>query len=202
MIISRRNVLASAVTGFALSAAPAFALPEKTVKGVSSALLGKALDALNRHYGNIVQRDVIAIADFALASRAPRFHLLDLGSGKVSSYLVAHGHGSDPAHTGWLQRFSNAPASHATSAGAYRTDAFYSGEHGPSIRLSGLDESNSNALARAIVVHSAWYVSDDIASTSGILGRSDGCFVFSDTSIREILARLGPGRMIYADRIA
>jgi hypothetical protein len=202
MLISRRNVLASTVTGLVLSAAPAFALPDKTVEGVSSALLRKALDALNRHHRNIAHRDVIGIADFALASQAPRFHLVDLGSGKVSSHLVAHGHGSDPTHTGWLQRFSNAHSSHATSAGAYRTDALYSGEHGPSVRLSGLDQSNSNVLARAIVVHSAWYVSDDIARTSGILGRSDGCFVFSDTSIREILTRLGPARMIYADRIA
>jgi len=202
MLRSRRNLLASTVSGLVLSAAPAFASPDKTVRGISSALLRKALGALNRHHGNIAQRDVIGIADFALASRAPRFYLLDLGSGKVSSHLVAHGHGSDPMHTGWLQRFSNAPSSHATSAGAYRTDALYSGEHGPSIRLSGLDESNSNARARAIVVHSAWYVSDDIAHSSGMLGRSDGCFVFSDMSIREILTRLGPARMIYADRIA
>jgi hypothetical protein len=137
-----------------------------------------------------------------LASHTPRFHLVDLASGAVSSHLVAHGIGSDPAHTGWLQSFSNRPESKATSAGAYLTDELYVGGHGQSLRLSGLDATNSNALSRAIVVHQAWYVSDELARARGVLGRSDGCFAFAQTSIGEVLARLGPGRLIYAEKTA
>jgi hypothetical protein len=114
---------------------------------------------------------------------------------------VAHGRGSDPAHTGWLQRFSNEARSHATSAGAYRTDGIYSGAHGRSIRLTGLDATNDNALSRAIVVHAAWYVSPAMARTHGALGRSEGCFALANSSLPEVLEQLGSGRMIYADKI-
>ncbi len=168
---------------------------------VAPALLRRALRALDQHQGGIEHRDVIGIADFSLPSRAPRFHLLDVASGRVTSHLVAHGRGSDPAHTGWLERFSNEPHSNATSAGAYRTDGFYIGGHGRSIRLSGLDAGNSNALERAIVVHGAWYVSNDMAREHGVLGRSQGCFALANSSLDEVFAKLGPGHMIYADKV-
>jgi hypothetical protein len=163
-------------------------------------LLHRALDALDRHRESIDHRDVIGIADFSLPSSTPRFHLLKMADGSVTSYLVAHGRGSDPAHTGWLERFSNEPRSHATSAGAYRTDRLYVGAHGESIHLDGLDASNNNAASRAIVVHGAWYVSQEIARDKGVLGRSEGCFALAQTSLSEVLKTLGPGRLIYADK--
>jgi hypothetical protein len=85
---------------------------------------------------------------------------VNLADGRTRSHLVAHGRGSDPAHTGWLERFSNEPRSNATSAGAYKTGSLYVGAHGRSMRLEGLDPTNSNALSRAIVVHGAWYVNE------------------------------------------
>jgi hypothetical protein len=126
--------------------------------------------------------------------------LLNLAAGTAASYLVAHGRGSDPTHTGWLERFSNAPRSQATSAGAYRTDTLYVGEHGRSMRLEGLDPTNDHAAARAIVVHGAWYVSEEIVTRFGMPGRSEGCLAVAESSLEEILTRLGPGRLIYADR--
>jgi L,D-transpeptidase catalytic domain len=167
---------------------------------VPPSLLRRALDALERHRESIDRRDLIGIADFSQHSRAPRFHVLNLGDGTATSYLVAHGRGSDPAHTGWLERFSNQPRSEATSAGAYRTDAMYVGEHGRSMRLEGLDPTNDNAASRAIVVHGAWYVSDEIIRHFGVLGRSEGCLAVANSSLDEVLTRLGPGRLIYADK--
>jgi hypothetical protein len=164
-------------------------------------LLRRALAALDRHGAAIPNRDVIAIADFSLPSRAPRFHLVDVASGRVSSHLVAHGRGSDPGHTGWLQRFSNMPSSNATSDGAYLTDGLYTGAHGRSIRLTGLDASNDNALSRGIVVHTAWYVSPAMANAHGVLGRSEGCFALSSESLPEVLERVGTGHLIYADKV-
>ncbi|HLY05949.1 MAG TPA: murein L,D-transpeptidase catalytic domain family protein [Rhizomicrobium sp.] len=200
MNVSRRSLFA-ATGGLAacalLAPIPSFADPA----GLSPLLLRRALAALQKHGAAIPNHDVIGIADFSLASRTPRFHLLDVAGGRVSSHLVAHGRGSDPAHTGWLQRFSNEPSSHATSAGAYRTDGLYIGEHGRSIRLTGLDSTNSNALSRAIVVHEAWYVSPEIAKTHGVLGRSEGCFALSNASLPEVLTRLGSGHLIYADKV-
>jgi len=201
MNVSRRSLF-SAAGSFAaatlLKPLPSVADPVC----VSPALIRRALDALNAHAAEIPNRDIIAIADFSLPSRTPRFHLLDVANARVlGSHLVAHGRGSDPGHTGWLQRFSNVPSSNATSAGAYRTDGFYIGEHGRSIRLTGLDASNDNALERAIVVHAAWYVSPEMASVHGVLGRSEGCFALSSADLPDVLARIATGHMIYADKI-
>jgi hypothetical protein len=176
---------------------PAFA----AAPAVSAGLLTRAKAALDRHLDKIPNRDLIAVADFAQPSRLPRFHLVDVGSGRISSYLVAHGRGSDPNHTGWLERFSNGFGSNATSSGAYRTDDFYVGAHGRSMRLSGLDTSNSNVLERGIVVHGAWYVSQDMAASHGVLGRSEGCFALAAGCLEEVFVRLGPGHLIYADKI-
>src|SRR3546814_16655006 len=83
-------------------------------------------------------------------------------SGRMTAHHVAHGRGSDPTHCGWLQNFSNEYESLATSRGAYVTGDFYNGKYGYSLRLSGLDPTNSNALGRAIVVHSAWSAEQEI----------------------------------------
>jgi hypothetical protein len=102
---------------------------------VAPDLMERALLALERHRDSFTHRDFIGIADFALHSRTPRFHLVNLGDGSVRSHLVAHGRGSDPAHTGWLERSSNEPHSNATSAGAYGTGTLYVGAHGHSKAL-------------------------------------------------------------------
>jgi hypothetical protein len=198
--VSRRLFIAGAIAGAAAAAVrPAFAqLPGKSP--IDPRLVDRARNALERHRDSIVHGDLIGIADFSLPSSAPRFHLLNMADGRVNSHLVAHGRGSDPSHSGWLERFSNEPHSYATSAGAYRTDHMYVGGHGQSIRLEGLDASNSNAAARAVVVHGAWYVSEAMARDHGVLGRSEGCFAVAPSSLHEILAALGPGRLIYADK--
>jgi hypothetical protein len=201
LIISRRTFIAKAAAGTALVALPtAFSRGRGVDSQVSSGVLGRALAALERHGESIPHHDMLGIADFSLPSSTPRFHLLNLTNGTVKSHWVAHGRGSDPAHTGWLERFSNEPHSYATSAGAFRTDRIYVGEHGASMRLEGLDSSNSNAASRAIVVHGAWYVSAAIAKERGVLGRSEGCFAVAASSIDEVLADLGTGRLIYADK--
>jgi hypothetical protein len=193
-------LLGATLAGLAGVAVGATRRPEETSAPVSPTLLHRALDALERHRGKLDHRGLIGIADFSRHSRAPRFHLLNLGDGTSTSHLVAHGRGSDPAHTGWLELFSNRPRSEATSAGAYRSGALYVGEHGRSMRLDGLDATNDNAASRAIVVHGAWYVSDDIIRRFGMLGRSEGCLAVANSSLDEVLIRLGPGRLIYADK--
>lgn len=177
------------------------ALPGKLVAAApSSSLLARARAELDRLGSRIPQRDVVAIADFGSASAVPRFHLLDMTSGRIANMLVSHGRGSDPDHSGWLQRFSNVEGSAATSAGAYRTIDYYTGRHGRSIRLDGLDPTNSEAEARAIVVHGAAYVSAEMARTTGKIGRSEGCFAFAQADLPQVLDRLGPGRLILAGK--
>lgn len=164
-------------------------------------LLDRARGALDAHGRAFQLRDRVALADFNAASREHRFHIVDLISGQTSSYLVAHGRGSDPSHSGFLQNFSNQPNSLATSEGTYRTSAIYYGKHGVSMRLDGLDYSNNNAEARAIVVHGADYVSEQHVSSWGKAGRSEGCFAVAPHLISQVIGLLGPGRMIYAGKV-
>ncbi len=170
--------------------------------GINPVLFQKAKAALEAHRYQVRARDTIGIVDFSLASRDPRFHLVDLMNGTVESFRVAHGSGSDRAHTGFLERFSNQPGSEATSNGTYITGEYYQGKYGLSMKTQGLDWTNNNAESRAIVIHNAWYAEPEMVAQTGKLGRSQGCFAFSRADQWSVMRRLAGGRMIYADKIA
>ena len=148
MHFSRRQILGSTLgMGAALSLpAIAHAAPaDRTRK-----LFAEAKRELQRLGDAIPLTDRVGITDFSMPSWKPRFFLLDMESGKAKVYRTTHGRGSDPAHSGWVRSFSNRPGSNATSRGAYVTAEHYSGKHGPSMRLDGLDPDNSKARDRAI----------------------------------------------------
>ncbi|MGI8931401.1 MAG: murein L,D-transpeptidase catalytic domain family protein [Sphingomicrobium sp.] len=180
--------------------APIAAAPQSPT-GINPALFQRAKAALDSRPW-LRHRDVIGIADFSMHSHLPRFHVVDLIGGTVESHSVAHGVGSDPGHSGFLESFSNRPGSEATSNGAYMTADTYHGKYGLSMRVKGLDWSNNNAESRAIVIHNAWYAEPDMLAQHGKLGRSQGCFAFSRASQWRIMSRLSNGRMIYADKLA
>ena len=194
---TRRRFLEASIVSLSLATVvrPALAGP------LDSPVVDAARRGLERVGARATLRDVVGVADFSQPSRSPRLHLVDLAGGRVDSLLVAHGRGSDPDHTGWLSRFSNAPGSAATSEGDYITGGYYVGHHGRSMRLAGLDPTNSNAEDREIVVHSAWYVGPEVVAEHGVLGRSEGCFAVSDADLPHVLDRLGPGRLLVAARL-
>ena len=99
-------------------------------------------------------------------SNEERFHVVDLRSGEVESFRVAHGSGSDPEHSGFLERFSNDFGSYASSNGAYTTGEYYHGKYGLSMKTHGRDWSNYNAEPRAIVIHNAWYAEPDMLAAA------------------------------------
>ncbi|WP_043972394.1 murein L,D-transpeptidase catalytic domain family protein [Novosphingobium sp. P6W] len=181
-----------------LSTAPALA---SGLTSYQNRVLQVASLQAQRVRGHLWRADVVGIVDFAQPSWKPRLHFANLENGTVRSFLVAHGRGSDPAHSGWLQSFSNTPGSEATSRGAYLTAEWYKGKYGTSIRLVGLDNDNSLALPRAIVMHPAWYVDPTMIEKWGKLGRSEGCFAMSNTDFNEALWHISGGRLLFADRI-
>jgi len=166
---------------------------------LTSILLPQARAALDRHSGMITNRDIVGLVDFSAPSKSTRFYLLDTEAGQViSTHLVAHGKGSDPANSGWVERLSNRPGSNASCQGAFMTGQEYVGEHGRSRRLIGLDPENDQAESRAIVIHAAEYVSPTFAAAQGRVGRSQGCFAVARSEISDVLELLGPGRLLYA----
>lgn len=209
---SRRNLIKSgvAVAGLAAVGIPFSGAAAQQYPGdagltssrvIRPALLRAALVALATHVDKVPCQDRIAIADFSSPSAAGRFHLVDVATLETTTFLVAHGKGSDPERTGWLQTFSNDPGSNASSDGAFLAADYYEGKHGTSQRLIGLDPSNSNALDRAIVIHSAWYANPDMLTTWGQLGRSEGCFAVGEGDLAEVFQRLGQDRMVFSAKI-
>lgn len=167
--------------------------------GIDPQLFGRAKAALDTH--KVWPRDSMAIVDFSRPSSEERFYVVDLMSGNVEAHRVAHGRGSDPDHSGFVERFSNDFGSYASSNGAYLTGDYYDGKYGLSMKVRGLDWSNYNAEPRAIVIHNAWYAEDDMIPIHGKLGRSEGCFAMSRKSQYDVMRRIAGGRMIYADKL-
>jgi hypothetical protein len=190
--MNRRQLIGAASAVCAMAALPAFAENKASTDPIA-----QARTALDRHKDRVRNFDRMAIVDFGVHSSKPRFNLIDLKTGATQSFLVAHGRGSDPTHSGWLKSFSNAPGSEATSQGAYLTGDAYMGAHGHSRRLIGLDADNSNALPRGIVIHTAWYVTPEMAAGAGI-GRSEGCFALSARDHATVMDLLGPDSLVVA----
>jgi len=128
-----------------------------------------------------------AVVDFNQPSTSKRLYVFDTVEKRVNAYYVAHGRASGD---NIAERFSNQNGSNSSSLGIYRTLNEYNGHHGRSLRLEGLEPTNSNALARAIVMHTADYVSESFIRQTGRLGRSEGCFAVErsvgDTLINEL----------------
>lgn len=182
------------------SAQPTAPIAPTAPGGIDPTLFAKAKAALDQH--KIAARDTMAVVDFDQPSSEPRFHLVNLMDGSVESFRVAHGRGSDPDHSGFVEKFSNDFGSHASSNGAYTTGDYYEGKYGLSMKVRGLDWSNYNAEPRAIVIHNAWYAEDDMIAEHGKLGRSEGCFAMSRENQWKAMRKLAGGRMIYADKLA
>lgn len=134
------------------------------------------------------------VIDFAKHSSLARFYIADTVEGTVRVIHVAHGFGSDPDKDGYATIFSNKPNSRASSLGFYLTGEIYYGKHGRSMRLHGLSATNSNAFARAVVIHSAAYVSDEHVQQ----GRSWGCPAVSVANIDGVISMLKGSALIYA----
>ena len=133
----------------------------------------------------------LAIADFSLHSNSRRLFLVNLITGEVQTHFVAHGKNSDSDADGWANAFSNTPDSLQSSLGGYMVSETYSGKHGYSVRMDGLQKTNSNARKRAIVMHSASYVN------TNKVGRSFGCPAIENQFQSYMIDRLKNGGLLF-----
>ncbi len=117
---------------------------------------------------------ILTIIDYSKPSNTERFFVIDINSGKILyKSLVAHGRNSGLEYA---SSFSNKQCSYKSSIGFFLTGETYYGKHGFSLRLNGLEKGiNDNAMERAIVIHSASYVTEEYIKKYGRLGRSHGC---------------------------
>ncbi len=151
---------------------------------------------LKLHKDKIVNNSkYLSIIDMSLSANEDRFFLIDMESKKlILKNKVAHGRNSGNE---FAKIFSNKIGSYQSSIGFYKTAETYSGKHGLSLRLDGLEFSNSNARDRAIVIHSADYVSDNFIFKNGRLGRSLGCPALPEKGFSEIIKKIKEGSILY-----
>jgi len=139
----------------------------------------------------------LAVIDYSLPSTKPRLWVFDVAQGRLLfQELVAHGRNTGE-HL--AERFSNVEGSKMSSLGLFQTAETYYGSNGYSLRMRGLDHGfNDNALARAIVMHGAPYVSEAIAERIGRIGRSWGCPAVRPEVARTVIDTLKGGALIFA----
>lgn len=144
----------------------------------------------------IKNRNILTIIDFNLPSNVERMWVIDMVKGRVLyNCLVAHGKNSGEL---FAEKFSNKPGSFTSSLGFYLTEKVYTGRHGTSLYLDGLEEGiNNNARKRAIVIHSADYVSYDFIKVHGRLGRSHGCPAIPIELHKDIINTIKGGSCLY-----
>lgn len=123
--------------------------------------------------GQLNNNKFLTIIDFSKSSNQNRLFVIDIENKSIKhKSLVAHGRNSGYE---FASNFSNKISSYKSSLGFYKTAETYTGKHGFSLRLDGLEFSNNNARSRAIVMHGADYASEDFRKKNGRLGRSLGC---------------------------
>lgn len=163
-------------------------------KEVPAELLSEALAFYNGNLSKIKNKDTLGIIDFSQHSSKERFYLIDMVTGTVDRYLVAHGKNSDKDQDGYATDFSNIPDSLMSSQGFYLTAEPYVGKHGLSLKLDGLSSTNSKAREREIVIHGAVYVNP----SAQIIGRSWGCPAIEQRFVKEVVDRIKGGALLFA----
>ncbi|AZZ47245.1 hypothetical protein C1896_21310 [Pseudomonadaceae bacterium SI-3] len=139
----------------------------------------------------------LAVIDFSLPSSERRLWIFDLQRGRLLlKDFVAHGNGSGE---NLATRFSNVEGSHQSSIGLFRTAESYSGKHGYSLRMDGLEPGvNDLARERAIVIHPADYVNPAWIATQGRIGRSQGCPAVRPEVARMVVDSLKGGQFMFS----
>lgn len=178
-----------------------FVFPEKTVESTLSP----------------IGRDILGIVDLRVPANRPRFYIVNLADGSVSAFRVAHGRNSDPnglapinaaltvpgplMTTRGAVAASNQLDSNMSAVGAYvAANSYDDGRWPGSVRLHGLDRTNSCVFWRAIVLHQARYMTPD--PTTGQVGTSDGCLAVEEISRPTVAGLIQDGGFVYVGPVS
>ena len=157
----------------------------KRTSNVSQKALAKTFYYYEHNrYRQHLARDFIAIADYTKVATQKRLYIINLHTGEVLRYLVAHGKNSG-AKGGRVWRSSNARGSNMTPYGFFKV-GFKEGktvkQRHAYLPIEGLEWKNRNARKREILLHTAPYVSKS--------GRSNGCFAILPQDRWAVFSRL------------
>ncbi len=157
----------------------------KRTSNVSQKALAKTFYYYEHNrYKKHLSRDFIAIADYTKVATQKRLYIINLHTGKVLRYFVAHGKKSGTKR-GRVLRSSNIYGTNMTPYGFFKVGV----KEGLTVKnrhkylpIEGLEWKNRNAKKREILLHTAPYVAWS--------GRSNGCFAILPKDRWEVFSRL------------
>jgi L,D-transpeptidase catalytic domain len=138
----------------------------------------------------------LTICDFSQPSSKKRLYIIDMEKVLlITNTYVAHGKNSGAEYA---TKFSNTPESLQSSLGFYITDHTYTGEHGLSLRINGVEPGiNDKAMERSIVIHGAAYVDGARAKAGVFMGRSFGCPAVPQNESGKIISTIKNGTCLF-----
>ncbi len=149
-----------------------------------------------RDSGQLKKPTPLSIIDYTRPSTEKRMVIVDIiGRRLLYNSLIAHG-----KNTGenYAVHFSNDHETRMSSLGFFATGVTYYGKRDYSLRLHGLEKDfNGNALDRGIVMHGAWYATQDFVDKYGRLGRSWGCPALPPDITVEIIDLVKDGSCLF-----
>jgi len=133
--------------------------------------------AAREHYNP----SIAFLADMSMPSGNKRFFVYNMMKDSIELMgLVTNGNTLDNKPV-----FSNTPGSNCTSLGKYKVGYAYQGTYGLAYKLYGLDESNSKAFERFVVLHSHRCVPDEEPQPADIC-TSWGCPTVSPAFLMKL----------------
>ena len=160
-------------------------------------LAAKAMSCSLRQSATARGNATLSVIDYSRPSTEPRLWVFDLSRQRLLfEELVAHGRNTGE---NMAAKFSNVEGSYMSSLGAFETQESYVGQNGYSLRLRGLEQGfNDQARERAIVIHGAPYVSQQLIDSQGRLGRSLGCPAVRAAIARPLIDTIRNGSFVFA----
>ena len=104
---------------------------------VPTIALENAVRFFDSNKGRIANQTYMTIVDMTQHSSKKRMFVVNMSTGVVQTYLVAHGSGSDANDDGYADKFSDTEGSLMSSLGFYTTGSTYQGKNGLSLQLNG-----------------------------------------------------------------
>lgn len=143
----------------------------------------RILEIKNYIKGKEYNQELAVFINFKIPSGKYRYFIYNLKNNTIlQQAVVSHGSGSVIPKSDAL-KFSNVEGSYQSSLGKYVIGESYIGKFGKAYRLAGLDATNSNAMQRAIVLHSYGCIPDTESQTPACL--SLGCPMLSVNALKE-----------------
>lgn len=160
---------------------------------INQVALVKAIAYWEKNKDKLPNPRYITIVDYSKNSDEERFFVIDVEKGAVVwAEKVAHGSGSNGANKNEVGKLCNIPESKASVGGFLITGDTYQGKNGESLRIAGMEEGlNDKTCDRAVVIHSADYVTQNQA------GNSHGCPALDTLITDEVIEMIKGGSAVY-----